>query len=316
MAIGTPHGRDPAVGMSTGNEKERLLLDLTDERIAYMDAAGIDVQVLSVTTTGVQNLEPAQAIPLARDANERIAATIQAHPDRFQGFATLPTSDPHAAADELERAVVDLGLDGAMVFGRTGNRNIDHPDFQPILQRANALHAPLYLRPQSPPPPVRGEYYEGLPRDLATMFATGGIGWHYETDVQALRLILSGTLDQLPDLPLILGHWGEVVMFYLDRIDIMTAPAGLPRPVSDYFTSNMYITPSGIFSQRYLQWGAVEVVGTERLLFSTDYPFGLFPDGAARQFLVATALGEDERRQFAETNWQRLRAGIRRQPTT
>ena len=303
--------RDYAVEMSAHGDNQRLLLDLTDERVAYMDAAGIDVQVLSVTTTGVQNVEPAKAVPLARAANDLMAATIHSHPDRFQGFATLPTSDPVAAAAELERAVVDLGLNGAMIFGRHGERNLDHRDFLPLLQTANDLRAPLYLHPQSPPPPIRRAYYEGYPHDVATLFATGGIGWHYETGVQTLRLILSGLLDRLPDLQVILGHWGEVVLFYLDRIDLMTQPAGLSRPISDYFTEHFWVTPSGIFSQRYLRW-ALEVIGAERIMFSTDYPFALVPDNAAPQFLTNADLDDADRNRIASGNWDQLCASIRR----
>jgi uncharacterized protein len=305
--------RDYAVEMSARDDTQRLLLDLTDERIAYMNAAGIDVQVLSVTTTGVQNVEPAKAVPLARAANDLTAATIRSHPDRFQGFATLPTSDPIAAAAELERAVVDLGLNGAMIFGRTGERNLDHPDFVPLLQTANDLRAPLYLHPQSPSLPVRRSYYEGFGSGVVTMFATGGIGWHYETGIQALRLILSGALDRFPDLQLILGHWGEVVLFYLDRIDVMTQPAGLSRPISDYVTDHFWVTPSGIFSQRYLRW-ALEVVGVERIMFSTDYPFALVPDNAAPQFLVDAGLDDADRDRIASGNWDQMCAGIRRRP--
>lgn len=303
--------RDYAVEMSIGNENERLLTDLADERLAYMDAVGIDVQVLSVTTTGVQNVEPARAVPLARAANDLMAETIRTHPGRFQGFATLPTSDPAAAADELERATVELGLNGAMIFGRHGDRNLDHPDFWPVLEVANDLRAPLYLHPQSPPPSVRAAYYNGFPHGLEVAFGTGGIGWHYETGIQFLRLILSGSLDRLPDLQLILGHWGEVVLFYLDRADVMSAPAGLPRKVSDYFPAHCYVTPSGIFSQRYLRW-ALEILGPERILFSTDYPFQLLSDGAAREFLQSADLDDSDRDRIASGNWDQMCARIRR----
>lgn len=303
--------RDLAVDMSAADDVARLLIDLADERLARMAAAGVDMQVLSVTTTGVQDLEPVSAVALARAANDVMADTIRRQPDRFAGFATLPTSDPAAAAVELERAVVDLGLSGAMVFGRNGRHNLDHPDFRPLLQVADELRAPLYLHPQSPPPSVREAYYQGYDHDLATAFATAGIGWHYETGIQALRLILSGVFDQLPNLQLILGHWGEVVLFYLDRIDVMTQPAGLSRAVSDYFAAHFCVTPSGILSERYLGW-ALEVLGPERILFSTDYPFQTLPDGAARQFLNAADLSDADRNAIASGNWERICAGIRR----
>ncbi|MEU0493925.1 amidohydrolase family protein [Mycobacterium sp. NPDC006124] len=306
-----PGVRDYAVEMSGGVDTRRRLIDLADERIAHMDEAGVDVQVLSVTTTGVENLDPTTAVPLARAANDVMAETIRAHPDRFQGFATLPTSAPADAAHELRRAVTELGLSGAMVFGRHDERNIDHADFLPILEVAAELRCPLYLHPQSPPPPVRRSYYEGFDHTLVTAFATGGIGWHYETGIQALRLVLSGTFDRLPDLQLILGHWGEVVLFYLDRVDLLTEPAGLPRKVSEYFTTNVSVTPGGIFSQRYLRW-AVEVLGVDRVLFATDYPFQLASDGAARRFLDDADLSPTDRAKIASGNWERLCADIQR----
>jgi predicted TIM-barrel fold metal-dependent hydrolase len=205
----------------------------------------------------------------------------------------LPFADPAAAAAELVRAVVELGLNGAMIFGRHGDRNLDHPDFFPILQVANDLRAPLYLHPQSPPPPVRTAYYEHLPHEVVTAFATAGIGWHYETGIQALRLILSGLFDRLPDL--------------------MTGPAGLNRPVSDYFARHFSITPSGIFSQRYLRW-ALEVIGVDRIMFSTDYPFEFSRDAAAREFLRNANLAEHDRHRIASGNWEQMCAGIRRSP--
>ena len=283
-----PVTRDLAIDMSTGNDKERRLRDHVDLRIAAMDEAGIDVAVLSHTTPGVQNLPPAQAILLARDANDMIAGIVRRHPDRFQGFATLPTSAPDEAARELERAVVELGLDGAMLFGRTGDRNLDHLDFRPILRAAAALRAPLYIHPQTPQPGVHVAYYHGLGDAIEASLATSGLGWHFESGMQVIRLILAGVLDELPDLRLILGHWGEVVLFYLERIELNRRPAHLPRPVSEYFRTNLWVTSSGLFSHRYLRW-ATEVIGADHIMCATDYPFPAF--GAAGEPAVPSIIG-------------------------
>ena len=140
-----PATRDFAIDKSSGKDTQRRLRDLADLRIAAMDEAGIDVSILSQTAPGVQSLAPEKAAPLARQANDRLAEAVRARPSRFQGFATLPTSAPAEAAQELERAVRELGLDGAMMFGRTGDRNLDHPDFWPILERAAKLRAPQNL---------------------------------------------------------------------------------------------------------------------------------------------------------------------------
>jgi len=248
---------------------------------------------------------------LAREANDVIADTVRRRPDRFQGFATLPTSAPEEAGRELERAVTQLGLDGAMLFGRTGDRNLDHPDFRPILEAAAALRAPLYIHRQTPQPGVRAAYYQSLGDDIETSLATYGLGWHFESGIQAIRLILSGVFEALPDLRLILGHWGEMVLFYLDRIDANTPAADLPRPVSDYFRTNVWITSGGILSQRYLRW-ATEVVGADHIMCATDYPFPPVEPHGNRRFLEGSELTEEDREKVASGNWEKLRAAIRR----
>ena len=287
------------------------LLDLDERRLRDMDDQGLDVAVLSVTSPGVQNLDPGTAIPLAREANDVIAKAVASHPDRFQGFATLPTSDPRAAADELRRAVSELGLKGALLHGRSGAMSLDHPDFAPLWAAASELHCPISLHPQHPAKPVREAYYSGFEPTADAIFAGPMIGWHYETGIQLLRVVLAGTFDRFPDLQLIAGHWGELVLFYLDRISEMQQVAGfrLERSVADYFAQNVYYTPSGILSSRYLRW-AVEVVGIERILYATDYPFVDLGAGRARAFLDDAELSSDDRDSIAHRNWERLTARL------
>lgn len=306
-----PKWQDVALTSSRNDEIGRRLADLADERFAAMEEIGLDVQVLSLTAPGVQNLAPEEAVALQTASNDLLADTVRAHPDRFQGVATLATPVPSAAARELERAVTRLGLNGAMLFGRTRERNLDHPDFRPIFEAAAALHAPLYLHPQSPLLTVRAAYYSGFDDPVNAAFSTYGIGWHYETGVQLLRLILDGVFDRFPDLQVIVGHWGELVLFYLDRINNLAATAKLARPISDYVQRNVLVTPSAIFSQRYLRW-AIEVIGVERILFSTDYPFVPVPQGGARRFLEEANLSEADRNQIASGNWERLCADIKK----
>ena len=305
-----PATRDLAIDKSTYNDKERRLLDTGDLRIAAMDEAGIDVAVLSHTTPGVQSLDASQAIPLARAANDFIAETVRAWPDRFQGFATLATAAPDAAAQELERAVRKLGMNGAILFGRTGDRNLDHPDFLPILEAAADMRAPLYIHPQTPQPGVRQAYYQGLGDAIESSFATSGLGWHFESGIQVLRLILSGVFERLPDLQLILGHWGEVILFYLERIDLNTAAAHLPRPISEYFRTNISVTSSGLLSERYLRW-AIEVVGVDRILCATDYPFPPLQPNGNRTFLDRAPLSDGDRDKIGSGNWARMCGDIR-----
>ena len=306
-----PHWRDLALAASAAGETGRRLLDLGEDRLAAMDETGLDIQVLSLTSPGVQNLASAYAVALARASNDVLAEAIRARPDRLQGLATLATPDPVEAANELDRAVTRLGLDGAMVFGRTRTQNLDAEEFLPVLEAAAALRAPLYLHPQSPVPEVRAAYYSGFDDVVDAAFATHGIGWHYENGVQLVRLILAGVFDRYPDLQVIVGHWGELVLFYLERIEHLAAPAGLQRPITDYFRENIHVTGSGMLSQRYLRW-ATEIVGPERIMFSTDYPFVPASVHGARRFLDDSDLNPADRERIASGNWERLRTGILR----
>ena len=189
--------------------------------------------------------------------------------------------------------------------------NLDHPDNLPIFDTAARLRAPLYIHPQSPMPQVCDALYGGFGDDVDAALATFGLGWHYETGVQILRLALAGVFDRFPDLQLITGHWGEVVLFYLERIDGLGRVTQLKRPISEYFRRHVSVTPSGMWSERYLRW-ALEVLGPERILFSSDYPYRFTAQGGARRFLEAADLSGSDRHAIAHGNWERLTAAIRR----
>jgi hypothetical protein len=298
---------DSPVSAAPGEVGERLR-EVGERRIAAMDEAGLDVQVISLTSPGLHSLPAGEATRLQVATNDRIAELVNAHPDRFQGFATLATPAPAAAAQELERAVTKLGLNGALIFGRTGQRNLDHPDNWPIFEAAASLRAPLYIHPQIPQPRVRAALYAGFDDAIDNAFATYGIGWHYESGVQFLR---GARARRFPDLQVLLGHWGEVVLFYLDRADGLAMQAKLPQPFSEYVRRNAYITAGGVYSQRYLRW-AVEAVGVERILFATDYPYRPGPDGGVEHFLATAGLDRADQERIAAANWDALVAGIRR----
>jgi predicted TIM-barrel fold metal-dependent hydrolase len=303
--------RDDSPPSAIPREVEDRLREVGDRRIAAMDEAGLDVQVISLTSPGLHNLPADEATRLQIETNDRIAEHVATHPHRFQGFATLATPAPAAAAHELERAVTKLGLVGALMFGRTGERNLDHPDNWPIFEAAAALRAPLYIHPQIPQPRVRTTLYAGFNDAIGNAFATFGIGWHYESGVQFLRLALAGVFDRFPDLQVLLGHWGEVVLFYLDRADGLAMQANLPLSFSQYVRRNAYITAGGVYSRRYLRW-ALEVVGAERILFATDYPYQPGPDGGVERFLQTAGLDPADQQRIAAGNWDVLVAGIRR----
>ena len=301
---------DSPPGAPPGEMGERLK-EVGDRRIAAMDEAGLDVQVISLTSPGLHNLSAEEATRLQTQTNDRIAELVNAHPERLQGFATLAMPAPSAAAEELERAVTDLGLHGALLFGRTGERNLDHPDNWPIFEVAAARRAPLYIHPQQPQPRVRAALYAGFGDEIDSAFASFGIGWHYESGVQFLRLALAGVFDRFPDLQVMLGHWGEVVLFYLDRTDGLAMAAKLPLRFSEYVRRNAFVTAGGVYSQRYLRW-AVEVVGADRVLFATDYPYRPAPEGGVEHFLQGAGLDRADQERIAAGNWEALIAGIRR----
>ena len=248
---------------------------------------------------------------LAGRTNDLVAATVAKFPTRFQGFATLPTAAPEEAAKELERGVIRLGLMGSMLCGRTREKNLDHSDFFPIFETAQRFGVPLFIHPQIPQRAVRDVYYSGFDDITDIAFAAFGLGWHYEAGIQFVRLILAGVFDKFPDLQIVLGHWGEVVLFYLERLGSLARVTRLQRPIADYFKQNLYVTPSGMWSQSYLQ-RTLEVVGDERILFSTDYPYQYRPGRPGRSFIEEAALSAEQKESFAHGNWERLTKSIRR----
>ena len=294
---------DPSVAVHS-EDIERRLLDLVDERLALMDETGVDIQVLSLTTPALHDLGPG-GVDLARRANDAVAAAIARRPDRFQAFAALPMSMPEEAALELERCVKALGFKSAMLCGRAGDRNLDHPDLRTVFEHAAALGTPIFLHPRTPAPAVRSAYYSGFSPEVDAAFAMYGLGWHYDAGIQFVRLVLAGTFDRLPSLQVILGHWGEVVLFYAERLSAMDSVAGLEQPIKSYLRRNLYVTSSGMFVPDYLA-RAASIVGKERLLFSTDFPYQYRHGGDARRFVAECGLNEADRAAFAHGNWLRL----------
>ncbi len=295
-------GMAPALGPESRTDD----LDEVDEkRLRLMDEAGIDVQVLSVIGAGA-DLLPADAGPaFARRYNDELAARVQRHPDRFAAFAHLPLTAPEAAAGELERTVQQYGFCGAMISGHTDEKFLDHPMFDPVLERAEALGVALYLHPGVPPASVRRGYYDGFDPAVSYMFANAAWGWHADTAVHVLRLVLSGALDRHPKLRLIIGHMGEGLQIMLARSDEAFAHVntGLQRTVGETILDQVAVTTSGFFTLPPFM-GALLTFGTDRLLFSVDYPFAT--NRAARDFLDTLPVGESEREDIAHRNAERM----------
>ncbi len=269
-----------------------------------MDAARIDMQVVSLNSPGVEQLGAEEAAVLAREANDFVAAAVERHPTRFAGFATIPTADPPKAADELQRMVRRHGFKGAMINGHHQDRYLDDQFFWPILERAEALGVPIYLHPTEPPKAVVEASYSGFAPDVAFMFANAGWGWHIETAVHVLRMILGGAFDRYPLLQLIIGHMGESLPFMLSRLDVMIpAMTGLQRPISAYLRENVHYTFAGFnFIPTFLD--LLLQVGVDRIMFSTEYPYGLMAQ--ARAFLDQLPVSAADKERIAHGNAERL----------
>lgn len=255
------------------------LLDLGAGRIAAMDEAGIDVQVLSLAALGFDALDAATATSLAHDVNDELAAAVRANPTRFAAFAGLALKDPESAAKELERAIDKLGFRGVLLDGTIDGHFLDDPRFTPVFEAAVALNVPVYLHPAAPPQAIFDVYFAGLPEGVGQMLSIAGWGWHAETALHTLRLITSGLFDRFPKLQLVIGHMGEMLPMALARTSqALSHVAKLCQPVADYFQSNIHLTTSGYFTRPPLQC-ALDVIGIDRLMFSIDYPFSATTKG-------------------------------------
>jgi predicted TIM-barrel fold metal-dependent hydrolase len=291
-----------------GGRLVEQLGDVAEGRLAQMDAADVDVQVLSLTSPGLEQLPAADAIGMARVINDQLAEAIKRNPKRFAGFAALPTADPPAAADELSRVVRDHGFVGANINGHCQGRRLDDEFFWPILERAEALAVPLYLHPTPPPNTVAELLYTGnYPAAVADVLASFAWGWHIETAIHLLRVILSGAFDRFPKLQFVIGHMGEALPFMLPRLD-QTLPTGLTNlqlAPSEYLRRNVHYTFSGFnwtptFLELLLQ------VGVDRIMFSTDYPYRSMTEATA--FLQTIPVSPTDRERIAHRNAEELLA--------
>ncbi|HTZ03596.1 MAG TPA: amidohydrolase family protein [Xanthobacteraceae bacterium] len=278
-----------------------LLPEIGERRLKSMDEAGITVQVLSVAGPGADLVPGAEGVAMARETNDHLAKAIAAHPDRFAGFANLPMQSPDAIPVELRRAVKELGFLGAMVNGTTEGRFLDDPRYDGLLAAAVELDVPIYIHPHIPPEPVRTAYFSSLPEGAARVLETAGWGWHSETAVHLLRMVVAGTLDKHRRLKLIVGHMGEMLPMMMARIDqVFQHDIGhLQRPITRAIHDQVWLTTSGIFDQPPFI-AALQTFGIDRILFSVDYPFA--PNAAGRKFLNNVALSPADMAKLAYGN--------------
>ena len=281
------------------------LEDLGNARIAEMDAAGLDVQVLSLNSPGVEQADAAEQIAIARDANDFLAEAIKKHPTRLAGFAVLPVASPEQAAEELERCVRQLGFKGTLINGHTRGRYLDDKFFWPIFERAVALNVPVYLHPTIAPKAVVEASYSGFSPQVTGVLSGGGWGWHIETAVHLIRMILGGVFDKFPTLQVVIGHLGEGIPFMLPRLNrnLPTEMTKLARPVGAYLRENVHYTFGGFnFPATFMD--LLQEVGVDRIMFSVDYPYGSMQEALA--FLKQLPVTDADRERIAHGNAERL----------
>ncbi len=305
-------GFNSLMGFYLNNPSERTravsrrLTDLGQERIAAMDSCGIDVQILSITSPGVQIFDADTATGLARAANDQLAEAIAAHPDRYAGLAAIAPQNPAAAAQELERAVKTLKLKGAIVNSHTHGEYLDDPKFWDIFAAAEALDVPVYLHPNTPSNRMIEPFMDrGL--DGAVF------GFAVETGLHALRLVVSGLFDRFPKLQIVLGHLGEGLPYWLFRIDFMhgasvraqryASQPKLERKASDYLRQNFHYTTSGMAWTPPILY-AQSVMGMDRVMYAMDYPYQFVPEEV--NVTDALPLTYEDHKRFYQTNAERV----------
>ena len=288
-----------------GAKISEQLQDIGDQRVANMDAASIDMQVLSLNSPGVEQAETAVQISIAQESNDFLAEAVKKHPKRFAAFASLPIAAPEQAAEELVRRVRQQGFKGALINGHTRGRYLDDHFFWPILERAEALNVPIYLHPTVPPKAVVDAQFGGFSPPVNAVFAAAGWGWHIETAVHLIRMILGGVFDRYPKLQIVIGHLGEGIPFMLPRLNknFPMEMTKLARPLGAYLRENVHYTFGGFnFPATFLD--LLLEVGVERIMFSVDYPYGSMTE--ARAFLEHLPVSPADRERIAHGNAERL----------
>jgi len=305
-----------ATGQDTNRANDRMknintrLLDIGNGRIADMDANHIDMQVLSLSSAGLYNLDSDTATLLARDINNQLAEAVLDNPGRFAAFATVALQEPQQAVKEMERCIKRLQFKGLIIMGTVNGVFLDDPRFIPIFEAAQALNIPIYMHPGFPPRAVIDAYYSGMPGNINFGLSMAGWGWHAETGLHCLRLMLSGLFDRFAKLQIIVGHMGDHLPFNIARADRvfgeMANESGnrpFKRSLLEYFRENFYITTSGYFDIEPFKC-ALGISGADHILFSVDYPYA--SNALGYKFISALPVGHEEKEKIAHGNAERL----------
>lgn len=286
-----------------------LLEEVGEQRLKNMDAAGVDMQILSLAFPSVEFFPAEDATRVAAMVNDELAETVGRYPGRFAALAAIAPQDPEAAAAELERAVTQLGFKGTMITGSVQNEYLDKKKYRPIFAKAEELDVPIYIHPKMPPTNMIEQYleYPGLSQAM--------LGFAADAGLHAMRLILSGVFDEYPRVKVILGHMGEALPFWLWRMDSRFREvqrsegeaAGcykdFQRTPSRYFRENFYVTTSGMFWAPTLEFVS-RVFGADRIMYATDYPFELGED--ITSFIDESQLSGEDKEKVYHLNAERV----------
>jgi predicted TIM-barrel fold metal-dependent hydrolase len=305
-------GYRPRRGAPNEPSPVELLPEIGANRLRLMDESGITFQVLSNSGPGPDLVPGAEGVAIAKAMNDHLAEAVARHPDRFAGFAVLPMQSPDDAAVEFGRAVKELGFLGALINGTTEGRFLDHPSYDAILAQAVELDVPIYIHPHLAPEAVREVYYSGLEPGAGRVLEAAGWGWHQETALHVLRMVLSGALDRHPKLKLIIGHMGEMLPMMLARDDevFKLDIDHLSRSISQTILDQVWITTSGIFTEPPLL-AALLTFGIDRIMFSVDFPYAANAQG--RAFLDRIALSPADMAKLTHGNAEavlKLKGGV------
>lgn len=276
--------------------------NIGDERIKMMDAVGLSMQILSICNISTEMLPPDEATHYAKLANDILLDGIMQNPERFRGFAVLPTGVPDEAAKELKRCMKTGYFLGAIINGHINGHYLDEEQFEPILEIAEKLNAPLYIHPAVPPKPIIDTYYKMQDQYATTVLSTGGWGWHIETGVHVLRLIASGAFDRHPSLKVIVGHLGEGLPFFMNRLYNATGGT-LKKPYPEYLKENIYYTISDFSDADLLEY-VIKKVGEDHIMFSSDFPFN--PLKPEIDFIKNINIDDEIKEKIAHKNAEKL----------
>ena len=291
----------PFLYPTRNRETANKLLDIGEGRISEMNRDGIDMQVLSLVSPGVQVFDAATGTAIAKIANDRLAKAVRKYPERFAGLASIAPQNPFEAAKELERAVKELGLKGALINSHTKGEYLDDKKYWVIFEVAERLGVPIYIHPRCPSPDMIKPYL-AYPR-----LHTAMLGFSAEVSLHAMRLICSGVFDQYPKLTIILGHLGEALPYWLWRIDNMWQMRAFPnrpkRLPSEYFQDNFYISTSGMFWEPPLLCACM-AMGADRILFAVDYP--IESNEKAVRFMETVSISKSDKEKIYHINAEKV----------